>query len=90
MLRSVAKMAKKTKATKREKTQERRERRFEPHASTSPVRVYVAGAIGAVAMGAGSWAQLGPLVREGGPEPFSIRLLCFGCRHGSGRELPFG
>jgi hypothetical protein len=63
-------MAKKTKSAKREKPAERRERRFEPQASTNPKIVYVAGALGAMAMGAGAWGQLGSLVREGGPEPF--------------------
>jgi hypothetical protein len=63
-------MAKKTKSTKRGKPRDRRERRFDPHASTSPLVVYVLGAVGALAMGAGTWGEFGSLVRPGGPESF--------------------
>ncbi|HEY8038611.1 MAG TPA: hypothetical protein VIF15_02410 [Polyangiaceae bacterium] len=62
-------MAKKTKSAKKEKPRERRERRFEPQASTGPLVVYVVGGLGAIAMGAGAWAQFGSMLREGGPEP---------------------
>jgi hypothetical protein len=63
-------MAKKTKSAKRGRLRDRREQRFEPRASTSPLVVYVLGAVGAAAMGAGTWGQFGSLVREGIPEPF--------------------
>jgi hypothetical protein len=62
-------MAKKIKVAKREKRAERLERRFEPRASTSRAIVYLAGALGAIAMGAGAWGQFGSLVHEGGPGP---------------------
>jgi hypothetical protein len=60
----------KAKSAKREKPRERRERRFEPHASTNPLLVYIVGAVGAAAMGAGAWGQFGSLLRDGVPEPF--------------------
>lgn len=63
-------MAKKTKSGKREKARERRERRFDPIASASANIVYVVGAVGAIAMGAGAWGQFGSAIRDGGPEPF--------------------
>jgi hypothetical protein len=62
-------MAKKTKSQKSPKARERRERRFDPQASAQPKVVYLVGAVGALLMGAGAWAQFGPLVHEGGPEP---------------------
>jgi hypothetical protein len=65
-------MAKKTKTPKREKTRERRERRFDPQGSTSSRIVYIVGAVGALAMGAGAWEQFGALVHEGGPEPLKF------------------
>jgi hypothetical protein len=73
-------MAKKTKSAKREKPPERRERRFEPLASADPRVVYVMGAIGAIAMGAGAWGQFGALVQEGGPDPLKVApyILSFG------------
>jgi hypothetical protein len=73
-------MAKKTKTSKREKTRERRERRFDPQGSTSSRVVYLVGAIGAIAMGAGAWGQFGALVHEGGPEPlkFAPYILAVG------------
>jgi hypothetical protein len=64
-------MAKKTKSAKRGGPRERRERRFEPRSSTNPMVVYAVGAVGAVAMGAGTWGHFGPLLREGGPESFA-------------------
>jgi hypothetical protein len=65
-------MAKKTKSSKRDKPRERRERRFNPQSSTSPKVVYLVGAIGALAMGAGAWGQFAALVQENGPEPLKI------------------
>jgi hypothetical protein len=46
---------KKAKASKRE----RRERRFLPQSSGNPLFVKVLGGVGAVALGAGTWAQFG-------------------------------
>jgi len=63
-------MAKKKGSTRREKPRARRERRFEPQASTSAQIVYLLGAVGAIAMGAGAWGQFGSMLRDGGPEPF--------------------
>jgi hypothetical protein len=60
------------KKAKRGQQRERRERRFEPQASTKPALVYVLGALGAIAMGAGAWGQFGALLREGGPEPLKV------------------
>jgi hypothetical protein len=73
-------MAKKTKSPKREKPRERRERRFEPVAGASPRTVYLVGALGAIAMGAGAWGQFGALLHEGGPEPvrWAAYLLAVG------------
>jgi hypothetical protein len=73
-------MAKKPKTAKRAKARERRERRFLPQAATSPTIVYLVGALGAIAMGAGAWGQFGALVQEGGPEPlkFAPYLLAAG------------
>jgi hypothetical protein len=62
----------KTSASRRDKPRERRERRFEPHATGNLTLVYVMGAVGAAAMGAGAWGQFGPLLRDGGPEPFKL------------------
>jgi hypothetical protein len=63
-------MAKK-KPAKRAKARERRERRFEPRATTNAMVVYVIGALGAIAMGAGSWGQFGYLLQESAPPPFA-------------------
>jgi hypothetical protein len=73
-------MAKKTKTAKRDKPRERRERRFNPNALMDPKVVYVVGAIGALAMGAGAWGQFGALIHEGGPEPlkFAPYILAVG------------
>jgi hypothetical protein len=73
-------MAKKSKSAKRDKPRERRERRFHPLAATRPPVVYLVGALGALAMGAGAWGQFGALVHEGGPEPlaFSPYILAAG------------
>ena len=73
-------MAKNTKTSKREKTRERRERRFDPQGSTNARVVYLVGAIGAIAMGAGAWGQFGALIHEGGPEPlkFAPYILAVG------------
>jgi len=65
-------MVKKAKSAKRGQTRERRERRFEPRTNASPRLVYLVGAVGALAMGAGAWGQFGSLLREGGPEPFKL------------------
>lgn len=65
-------MAKKSKTgAKREKPRERKERQFEPAAATSKSIVYAVGAVGSMLMGAGSWAQFGP-VQEGGPPPLKF------------------
>ena len=73
-------MAKKTKNPKRGKERERREQRFEPHTNTSPTIVYVLGALGALAMGAGTWGEFGNLIRDTAPEPlkFAPYLLAAG------------
>jgi hypothetical protein len=63
---------KKGKSSKKAGARERRGRRFEPQAGTAPALVYVLGALGAAAMGAGLWAQFGSLIREGGPEPLKV------------------
>jgi hypothetical protein len=72
----MAKAGKKPKSPK----QERRERRFFPQATTSPALVGALGAIGALAMGAGFWAQWGRVIfleREEGL-PFGWWLLAGG------------
>jgi hypothetical protein len=73
-------MAKKSKSAKTAKPRGRRERRFQPRAGTSPSVVYLVGAIGALAMGAGAWGQFAALWREGGPEPMKAApyILAFG------------
>jgi hypothetical protein len=77
---STTDMAKKTKAAKRERARERWERRFEPRATGSAAVVYLVGAVGALCMGAGAWGQLGPLLRDAGPEPlkYSPYVLAVG------------
>jgi hypothetical protein len=65
-------MAKKTKAARAAKPRARRERRFEPQASARPGLVYVLGAVGAAAMGAGAWEQFGPLLSDAGPAPLKL------------------
>jgi hypothetical protein len=68
-------MAKKTKGAKKDKPRERHERRFEPRPTTNPALVYLLGGIGAVAMGAGVWAQFGSAFvdqPEGAPEPLKL------------------
>jgi hypothetical protein len=64
-------MAKKSKTAKGALPRERRERRFEPRASASPELVYILGGAGALAMGAGTWEEVGGLLHEGGPEPIA-------------------
>ncbi|HEY6461203.1 MAG TPA: hypothetical protein VIY73_13655, partial [Polyangiaceae bacterium] len=73
-------MAKKTKSSKRSKPRERRERRFLPQAATSASIVYVVGAVGASAMGAGAWAQFGSMLQASAPEPlkFAPYILAVG------------
>ncbi len=65
-------MAKRTKSVKGAKARPRRERRFEPQASTSLRTVYLAGSIGALAMGAGAWEEFAPLLTEAGPPPLAF------------------
>jgi hypothetical protein len=62
-------MAKKSKSAKNARPKERRERRLLPRASTSRAVVYLVGAVGSMAMGAGAWEQFAVLLREGAPEP---------------------
>jgi hypothetical protein len=65
-------MAKKSKSSRgagAARPRARRERRFEPASSASAQLVYVLGAVGAAAMGAGAWETLAPLFRDDGPEP---------------------
>jgi hypothetical protein len=64
---------KKAKAAKRE----RRERRFLPQSSGNPLLVKVLGGGGAVALGAGSWAQFGHALagNELPPYPFGPYVL---------------
>ena len=50
----MEKTGKKSKAKR-----ERRERRFLPRSTTSPLAVRIAGGLGAAALGAGMWAQVG-------------------------------
>jgi hypothetical protein len=65
-------MAKKTKSAKEAKPRSRRERRFEPHASTPAGAVYLLGAIGAIAMGAGAWEEFAPLFADAAPAPLKF------------------
>jgi hypothetical protein len=65
-------MAKKNKQARRGLARERREQRFEPRPSAAPLAIYVVGAVGAFAMGAGVWGEFGSLVHDGGPEPFKL------------------
>ncbi len=68
-------MAKKTKgggSRKSEKARARRERRFEPRSAMSARVVYLVGALGAVLMGAGAWAQFGAMLQESAPPPLKI------------------
>lgn len=68
-------MAKKTKgggSRKSEKARARRERRFEPRSAMSARVVYLVGALGAILMGAGAWAQFGAMLQESAPPPLKI------------------
>jgi hypothetical protein len=65
-------MARKTKSPKREKPRERRERRFAPRPTVSPWLAASTGAVGALAMGAGTWEQFGSLVSDASPGPLKI------------------
>jgi hypothetical protein len=66
-------MAKKTKGgAKKDKPKARKERRFEPRATVSTRVVYLIGAIGAIAMGAGAWGQFGATLQESAPPPLKI------------------
>jgi hypothetical protein len=65
-------MTKKSKGTKNTKPRERRERRLLPRANASASVVYLVGAVGAAAMGAGAWEEFGALVRDGTADPVKI------------------
>jgi hypothetical protein len=71
-------MAKKVKSGKAPKPRARRERRFEPQASAKPGLVYVLGAIGATAMGAGAWEQFSSLFSDAMPEPIKAAPYVLG------------
>lgn len=61
-------MANKKKSTK---PRERTERRFVPRSTASPTMVYVIGAVGALALGAGVFAQFGNALRKTQIDPVS-------------------
>jgi hypothetical protein len=64
-------MAKKKKKSGAKAKKARTERRFEPLATGNRWVVYACGAIGAAAMGAGTWGQFGPMISSAaGTEPF--------------------
>lgn len=71
-VRKIPDMAKKTKSVRREKPQTPSERRFEPGATMSPAVAYAAGALGALAMGAGAWEEFGSIVDGSAIEPLKI------------------
>jgi hypothetical protein len=54
------------------RVRERRERRFEPRPTANPRVVYAVGAVGALALGAGGWEEVAPMLREDGPEPLRV------------------
>jgi hypothetical protein len=56
---------------KTSKPRERTERRFVPRSTASPAVVYVVGAVGALVLGAGVWAQFGNAFRKTELEPLS-------------------
>lgn len=57
-------MAKAKTKTRGGAKRERRERRFEPRSSANPILVRVAGALGAVGLGAGAWGQFSHLLSD--------------------------
>jgi hypothetical protein len=65
-------MTKKNKSPKNTRPRERRERRLLPRANASVSVVYLVGAVGAAAMGAGAWEELGPMLRDSASDPVKI------------------
>ncbi|MGO9834356.1 MAG: hypothetical protein ACLP1X_09090 [Polyangiaceae bacterium] len=65
-------MTKKNKSPKNTRPRERRERRLLPRPNASASVIYLVGAIGAAAMGAGAWEELGSTLRDGAPDPVKI------------------
>ncbi|MCL2448992.1 MAG: hypothetical protein FWD17_08605 [Polyangiaceae bacterium] len=63
-------MAKK-KSPRKDRPRARSERRFEALATTRPWVAYALGAVGAVAMGAGTWGELGSALGLGTVEPLA-------------------
>jgi hypothetical protein len=64
-------MAKKTKSDGRDRPRGRHEQRFEPRPNANPIVSHGLGAIGALAMGVGTWGQFGSLVSDTGLEPLT-------------------
>jgi hypothetical protein len=64
-------MAKKTKSDGRDRPRGRHEQRFEPRPNANPLVSHGLGAIGALAMGVGTWGQFGSLVSDTGLEPLT-------------------
>jgi len=56
---------------KSSKPRERTERRFVPRSTANPKIVYLIGAVGAVVLGAGVWAQFGNAMRKTQLEPLA-------------------
>jgi hypothetical protein len=52
------------------KPRERTERRFIPRSTTSPLLIYVIGAVGALLLGAGIWGQFGNALRKVEMDPY--------------------
>jgi hypothetical protein len=65
-------MASKPKSAKREKAPTRHELRFEALPTTNTSVIYVVGALGALMMGAGAWAQFGPSLSDSGLAPVAM------------------
>jgi len=55
---------------KKKHKRERTERRFLPRSTTNPMLIYVAGAVGALLLGAGIWGQFGNALRKVEIEPY--------------------
>jgi hypothetical protein len=64
-------MAKKTKSDGRDRPRGRHEQRFEPRPNANPIVSHGLGAVGALAMGVGTWGQFGSLVSDTGLEPLT-------------------